>query len=75
MELMPLDRLGARQNGRSIEFGVFLPSISGAAGYTVLARIIHEHDQFLQDVPAVEVPLDHQDEADYGDYWSRHGWA
>jgi maltooligosyltrehalose trehalohydrolase len=70
MDLMPIDRLGARQQGRSIEFGVFLPGISTAAGYAVSARIIPEHDQFLQAVPAVEVALQHQVDADYGDYWS-----
>jgi hypothetical protein len=28
MHLLPLDRLGARQNGRGIDLGVLLPAIS-----------------------------------------------
>src|SRR5437867_10041954 len=66
-----MDRLGARQTGpKRIDFGIFLPWVSPANGQAVVAKVIHEHDQFLQGVPALDVELSHSLDPDYGDYWS-----
>jgi maltooligosyltrehalose trehalohydrolase len=70
MQLMPLDRLGARQTGRQLQFGVYLPNIRAADGYAVTAHVIHKHDQFLQEIPAVTAPLVETDDPAYGPYWS-----
>ena len=71
MKLLPLNRLGARETSPGVvEFGVLLPGISPAGGTTLTARIIHERDQFLQDVPPLEFALSHTVDLQYGDYWS-----
>jgi 1,4-alpha-glucan branching enzyme len=71
MDLLPLDKLGARQPAPGVfEFGVFLPWISATDGNRVWVKIIHEHDQFLQSVPPLAVELTHSVDPAYGDYWS-----
>jgi 1,4-alpha-glucan branching enzyme len=71
MELLPLDKLGARQTAAgTFDFGVFLPWVSAADGNRVFVKVIHEHDQFIQAVPAFEFELTHSLDAIYGDYWS-----
>ena len=62
MERLPLNRLGARSHPKhpfTVEFGLFLPEISGAEDYRVFVKIIHEHDQFLQKIPPQEFELDY----------------
>ena len=39
-------------------------------GQSVHVMAIHEDDQYLQDIPAVEVALQHSVDPDYGDLWS-----
>ena len=52
MNLLPLEKLGARCTPDGIaDFGVFFPWISEANGNSISVKIIHEMDQFLQDVP------------------------
>lgn len=71
MDLMPLDRLGAREVATgSVQFGVFLPWVSAADGNSVFVKIIHEHDQFLQRVQPLSFALTHSTDPVYGDYWS-----
>lgn len=71
--MMDLSRLGARQkpNGKEVDFGVYLPLITQAAGYEVAVRIIHEDDQFLQSVPSLRFPLgEGVPHPEYGSYWA-----
>ena len=71
MELLPLDRLGARQSAPgTFDFGVLLPWVSAANGNKVRVKLIHEHDQFQKSVPAQSFELAHSVDAKYGDYWS-----
>jgi maltooligosyltrehalose trehalohydrolase len=71
MELLPLDKLGARQSAPgTFDFGVLLPWVSAANGNKVRVKLIHEHDQFLKSVPAQAFELSHSVDAKYGDYWS-----
>jgi maltooligosyltrehalose trehalohydrolase len=71
MQLLPLEKLGPREitPGR-IRFGAFFPWIDAADGHRVFVRVIHEADQFLQDVPPLDFELSHSIDAAYGDYWS-----
>jgi hypothetical protein len=57
MQLLPLDKLGGRVVARRLEFGVLLPGVAPDTGFAVAVRVIHERDQFLQDVPPLEVAL------------------
>ena len=71
MELLPLDKLGARQTAPGVfDFGVFFPWVSAADGNRVFVKLIHERDQFIKTVPAFEFELAHSVDAKYGDYWS-----
>lgn len=71
MKLLPLDKLGARELADGVvEFGLFLPWVSASDGYQLWLKIIHEKDQFLQDIPPHEFELTHSVDAEYGDYWS-----
>lgn len=71
MNLLPLNQLGARETAPGVmEFGVFLPWVSAAMGNRLWVKVIHERDQFLQDIPALEFELRHSVDPTYGDYWS-----
>lgn len=69
MKLLPLEQLGGRQDGRMLRFGFLLPGVS-SSGHEVLVRVIHEHDQFLQDIPPVDVVMTHQPHPEYRDLWA-----
>jgi 1,4-alpha-glucan branching enzyme len=70
MELLPLQRLGAREVKQGvIEFGVFLPEVSEEEG-NLIVKVIHEKDQFLQEIQPMEFGLLHSIDPKYGDYWS-----
>ena len=72
MNLMPLEKLGARCTPEGIaEFGVFLPGVSKADGNRISVKVIHERDQFLQDVPAKLFEIECSIDPEYGEYW--HG--
>lgn len=68
MKLLPLDRLGARGIPSGVEFGVFFPGIVDE--YELWVKVIHEKDQFLQNIPPREFEMSHSEDAEYGDYWS-----
>lgn len=70
MRLLPLDKLGAREVAGGVEFGIFLPWISASDGNQLWVKIIHENDQFLQNVAPNEFELTHAIDPEYGDYWS-----
>jgi 1,4-alpha-glucan branching enzyme len=71
MQLLPLDKLGAHESApHCVQFGLFLPWVSAQDGHQLVVKILHEQDQFLQDVPPLVFPLQHTTDATYGDYWS-----
>jgi len=72
MDSLPLGILGAvedKSNG-TVTFGIWLPWVSDSDGNKVYVKIIHERDQFLQDIPPREFPLTHSVRMPYGDFWS-----
>jgi maltooligosyltrehalose trehalohydrolase len=74
MQLLPMDKLGARERKAQpgvIDFGLFLPGIT-APEFKIAVRIINEADQFLQSIPAVDFPLAPTADPDFphGDYWT-----
>jgi maltooligosyltrehalose trehalohydrolase len=70
LNLLPLGTLGAVEANGVVTFGLWLPWVSAADGNAVTVKIIHEDDQFLQDVPPREFALTHSVRAPYGDFWS-----
>jgi len=67
---MDLGKLGARETQPEVlDFGVYLPGISAKDGDLLYVKIIHEHDQFLQDIPPLSFPMSHFEDSEYGDYW------
>jgi len=71
MDLLPLDKLGAREVGDGqLDFGVFLPWVSAADGNRLWLKIIHEKDQFIRDIAPTRVELRHGVDPTYGDYWT-----
>jgi 1,4-alpha-glucan branching enzyme len=71
MKLLPLSRLGARETSPGIvDFGLFLPWVSVENGNRLWVKIIHEKDQFLQNIPPLMFEMAHSNDPDYGDYWS-----
>jgi 1,4-alpha-glucan branching enzyme len=67
--LLPLSILGAVENNGSVTFGIWLPWVSAADGNSVTLKLIHERDQFLQNIPPREFTLTHSARDPYGDYW------
>ena len=73
MKLLPLNKLGARETSPGvIDFGLFLPWVSAADGNRLWVKVIHEKDQFLQEIQPLMFELTHSSDPDYGDYWSAH---
>jgi 1,4-alpha-glucan branching enzyme len=71
MKLLPLDKLGTREkNDAEVDFGIFLPWISEKDGNRLWVKVIHEKDQFLQDIQTQDFELEHSIDPEYGDYWS-----
>ncbi len=70
MKLLPLNKLGARETNGIVDFGIFLPWISKKDGNRLWVKVIHEKDQFLQDVQTLDFELEHSIDLEYGDYWS-----
>ena len=70
LNLLPLGTLGAVEANGVVSFGLWLPWVSAADGNAVTVKIIHEDDQFLQDVPPREFALTYSVRAPYGDFWS-----
>ncbi|MEH1987526.1 MULTISPECIES: hypothetical protein [unclassified Nostoc] len=70
MKLLPLDKLGAREANGIVDFGLFLPWVSQKDGNRLIIKIIHEKDQFIQDIQPLEFELKHSIDSEYGDYWS-----
>jgi hypothetical protein len=70
MKLLPLDKLGAREANGDVNFGVFFPWVSKNDGNRLWVKVIHEKDQFLQDIQPLIFEMDHSSDPEYGDYWS-----
>jgi maltooligosyltrehalose trehalohydrolase len=71
MNLMPLQKLGAREiTPGVIQFGVFFPWLSSLDGNRVFVKVIHENDQFLQAIQPISFEMAHAFDPTYGDYWS-----
>jgi maltooligosyltrehalose trehalohydrolase len=71
MNLIPLDQLGAHeQPNLHVRFGFLLPWVSAANGNRLFVKIIHEDDQFLQQIPPKRFELSHSLHPVYGDFWS-----
>jgi len=72
-DFLPLHKLGARedkQNPGVINFGLQLPGVSADKGNKLWVRVIHEKDQFLQDILPLNFEMEHSEDSEYGDYWS-----
>lgn len=71
MKLLPLEKLGAREKSNGVvHFGLFLPWVSASDGNRLWVKVIHENDQFLQEIQPSMFELAHSGDPDYGDYWS-----
>lgn len=71
MRLLPLERLGTRElGGNTVRFGIFLPWVTPANGHRMRVKVIHENDQFLQEIQSIEFEMNHSPDPDYWDYWS-----
>ena len=68
--LLPLGALGAVEKNGTVTFSLWLPWVSANDGNSVSVKIIHERDQFLQDVPPRAVRMGHTVQAPHGDFWS-----
>lgn len=71
MQLLPLEKLGCHQQGAStLQFGMLLPWVNPGNDQQLSVKLIHEHDQFLQRVPPVTIPMMHTADSRYGDLWT-----
>ena len=51
MGLLPLHKLGARETSPGVvDFGLFLPWVSASDGNRLWVKVIHQKDQFLQEI-------------------------
>lgn len=71
MNLLRLDKLGAREiSPGTFHFGLLLPDISPDDGNHLSVKIIHESDQFMQNIPPKQFPLLHTIDPDCGCIWT-----
>ena len=71
MKPLPMNRLGAHERSPArVDFGLLLPWVSAGDGNRIWVKIIHEGDQFLQDIQPLWFELTHSVDPVYGDYWS-----
>jgi maltooligosyltrehalose trehalohydrolase len=73
MKLLPLNKLGAIEASPGIiDFGLLLPWVSAKQGNRLWVKVIHEKDQFLQEIQPLMFEMTHSIDPGYGDYWSAH---
>jgi hypothetical protein len=71
MNYLPMDKLGAIEiSPKVLQFGIFLPGVDPAGGYSVSIKIIHEKDQYMQAVQPVTIAQTPSVDPVYGDFWS-----
>src|SRR4051795_4123917 len=56
---MAIDRneVGAHVTGTNVRFGVYLPGVRAADGFSVSVRVIHQDDQFVPEIPPISAAL------------------
>ncbi len=70
MKQLSLNQLGPRESMPGIiDFGILLPWISALAGNKLFVKIIHERDQFIQSIRPLAFAMQHEVDANYGDFW------
>src|SRR3954453_15196877 len=73
MPLLHLSKLGARETAPGVlDFGLYLPGVTGAIGAETKGKGIHERDQFLQEIDPLTFALANTAAPDFpdGDYWT-----
>ena len=73
VQLLPLNQLGPRElvdQPGVVRFGLLLPWVAAGDGNRLYLKIIHEQDQFRQEIQPLEFELSHSTHPLYGDYWS-----
>src|SRR6187455_1729928 len=71
MNLLPLNLLGPHElPAHHVRFGYLLPWVSANDGNKLFVKVIHEDDQFLQNIPPLRFQLAHATHPDYGDLWT-----
>jgi 1,4-alpha-glucan branching enzyme len=56
--MIDLTEVGANvDSAGNLRFGLYLPEITAAKGYAVVARLIHELDQFTPEIPPKDIVL------------------
>jgi maltooligosyltrehalose trehalohydrolase len=68
--LLALGTLGAVETNGTVSFGLWLPWVSAADGNAATVKIIHEGDQFLQQIAPREFAMTHSVRPPHGDFWS-----
>ena len=51
------NEVGVHVTGTTARFGVYLPGVRAADGFSVVVRVIHADDQFVPEIPSVPVSL------------------
>ncbi|MGB3944282.1 MAG: hypothetical protein WBK88_05790 [Methanothrix sp.] len=72
MKLLPLNRLGARSRNTSpevIDFDILLPRVSAGEENRLFVKIIHEKDQFIQEIQPMKFEMTPSEDPDYGELW------
>ncbi len=73
MKRLPLDRLGARSRKNApevIDFDILLPWVYARDENRLFVKIIHENDQFIQDIQPMKFEMEQSEDPDYGALWS-----
>jgi 1,4-alpha-glucan branching enzyme len=71
MELLPIEKFGAHQKaGKKIQFGFPLPWVSSADGNRLHIKIIHEKDQFKQNIAPRSFELTCEFLENVGEFWT-----
>ena len=66
-----MDKLGPHElPDNRIFFGFLLPWVSGNDGNRLFVKVIHEKDQFLQEIQSKRFEMEHSMHPEYGDFWS-----
>lgn len=70
MQFLPMDQLGPHElPGKRVRFGFLLPWVAAQHGNRLFLKVIHEQDQFLQQVPPLRFAMQHGIHPVYGDLW------
>jgi len=73
MSLLPINQLGALELTPGVlTFGLYLPGVTAETNITLAVKIIHEGDQFIQDIQPLlfDMALTSHPDFPNGDYWT-----